>query len=224
MANDERWVGIASAASTIQLEMWRDLLEQEGIPSQVPGLRHSQALGGILSANVLNVEIRVRVADAERARDLLESLDLGEPIDEEYRDGDSEPPPRLESDGGKGPYRADARPPAARSGTKSALTSVAVGLCLSFGAAHFYAGEVYSGVALALAQLGALALLVTGQTAGAIALVLVIAIDIGSGRNALNRANAGDRLTARGQLARTVPLVLAVALAAALMWRTGPPR
>jgi len=72
---DDRWVVLTSDLNAVRLEMWRELLEAEGIPAQLPGLRHGQAFGGALGGTGIGVEVRVRASDAERARELLESLE-----------------------------------------------------------------------------------------------------------------------------------------------------
>lgn len=223
MSDDERWVSVASATTPMQLEMWRDLLEQEGIPAQIPGSQHWQ-MAGMWGANAFNVDLRVRIGDAERARDIIESLELGEPVEQEQGERDSEPPPGASAGVEKGPYRGDARLSNRQIQHKSPLVSAAVGLVITFGAAHFYAGEMLSGLVLAIAELFAFVLVVNGQLAGLIALVAVIAIDIGSGRNALNRANAGKRYPPLGQLARILPLVIGAGLFAALFLHGGQPR
>ncbi len=215
MSDEQRWVSVASITDPVQLEMWQHLLEQEGIPAQTAGLRHAQAIGGPLTASMLGVELRVRAVDAERARDLLESLDLGVPVDRDEDQEDDDEPPRLGSDAGTGPYRRDPRAGGRRTQPKSTLVSTGVGLFLSFGAGHFYAGEVASGALLALAEVFAFALLMTGQTTeGAVFIASVIGLDVVGARGAVARANAGKRYSPMTQGLRTAGLLL-LALAVA---------
>lgn len=215
MGDDEKWVSVASVTDPVQVDMWRDLLEQEGIAVQTAGLRHAQAIGGPFTAAIMGVQLRVRSSDAERARDLLESLDLGEPLDREHDPDDSEPPPRLASGDGKGPYRSDPRAMARSAQPKRMLVSTGIGVFMTFGAAHFYTGEIASGIVLAMTEVFALGMVVTGQTVkGAAMLALGILIDIVFARGAVLRANADKRYSLIGQLARVVPLVLVALLIA----------
>ena len=107
---------------------------------------------------------------------------------------------------------------------KSPLVSTAVGLLMQFGTAHFYAGELLSGLVLAAAELLAFLLLVGGQVAGAILLLLVIGIDNCTGVRAVRRANEGKRFPPLTQLGHILPLVLGAALFAALFLHTGGSR
>jgi hypothetical protein len=209
MADDEKWVSVTSVTDPVQVDMWRDLLEQEGIAVQTAGLRHAQAIGGPLTAAIMGVQLRVRASDADRARDLLESLDLGEPIDRDHDPGDSEPPPRLAGTDSAGPYRADARGAGRLVAPKRALVAAGVGLFLSFGSAHFYAGEVASGALLALSEVFSFGLLGSGQSVrGALMLLFVIGIDVWFGTRAVKRANMGTRRTPVGQALGTAMLLL----------------
>ena len=188
-----------------------------------PGIRHWQ-IWGLWGANALNVDLRVRFGDVERARELIESLELGKAVDGEHDDEEAEPPPRQAAGDGEGPYRNDARPPVRLIQPKSQFIGAVLGFWLTFGMAHHYAGEFLSGLVLAIAQLFAMVLLIAGQLTGFILLALVIGIDIGTGVRAITRANAGKRLPPLVQLGRTVPLVLAAALFAALFLHTGGSR
>ena len=223
MGDDEKWVSVVSVTDPVQVDMWRDLLEQEGIAVQTAGLRHAQAIGGPFTAAIMGVQLRVRASDAERARDLLESLDLGEPIDRDHDPDDSEPPPRLASGEGKGPYRSDPRDAVRSAQPKRVLVSTGVGVFMTFGAAHFYTGEIASGIVLAMSEVFALGMIVTGQTIkGAVMLGLGILIDIVFARGAVLRANADKRYSLIGQLARIVPLVLVALLIAHGLSRAFP--
>ena len=62
------------------LEAWRELLDEEGIPAQLPGLRDGQTLGGMFGSTGVGVEVRVRAADVARACELLASLTTGRAI------------------------------------------------------------------------------------------------------------------------------------------------
>ena len=95
------------------------------------------------------------------------------------------------------------------------LVSTGIGVFMTFGAAHFYTGEIASGIVLAMTEVFALGMVVTGQTVkGAAMLALGILIDIVFARGAVLRANADKRYSLIGQLARVVPLVLVALLIA----------
>jgi len=222
-AEDDRWVVLTSDLNAVHLEIWRELLTAEGIPAQIPGLRHGQMFAGQLGGAGVGVEVRVRASDAQRARELLESLDLGELVDRDHDPDDSEPPPRLASGEGKGPYRSDPRDAVRSAQPKRALLSTGVGVFMTFGAAHFYTGEIASGIVLALTEVFAFGMIFTGQTVkGAVMLALGILIDIVFASGAVLRANADKRYSLIGQLARTVPLVLAALLIAHGLSRAFP--
>lgn len=107
--------------------MLMDLLEQEGIAATVPGKDHSGLLAG-----ALHVPLKVAADDAERAREILASLDDYDAIvddeDGPYRN-------RVTSSGRGGP---DEELP-----ERKPVVVIAAGLCLpmvmgAFGASHFY--------------------------------------------------------------------------------------
>ena len=220
---DDRWVVLTSDLNAVHLEIWRELLTAEGIPAQIPGLRHGQMFAGQLGGAGVGVEVRVRASDAERARQLLESLDVGEPIDRDHDPDDSEPPPRLASGEGNGPYRSDPRDAVRSVQPKRTLISTGIGVFMTFGAAHFYTGEIASGIVLALTEVFAFGMIFTGQTVnGAVMLALGIFIDILLARGAVLRANADKRYSLIGQLVRIVPLVLVALLIAYGLSRAFP--
>jgi len=220
---DDRWVVLTSDLNAVHLEIWRELLTAEGIPAQIPGLRHGQMFAGQLGGAGVGVEVRVRASDAERARQLLESLDVGEPIDRDHDPDDSEPPPRLASGEGNGPYRSDPRDAVRSVQPKRTLISTGIGVFMTFGAAHFYTGEIASGIVLALTEVFAFGMIFTGQTVnGAVMLALGILIDILLARGAVLRANADKRYSLIGQLVRIVPLVLVALLIAYGLSRAFP--
>jgi hypothetical protein len=125
-------VPLTRCGNNIEASSLRSLLESNGIFCYVQGEQHRSMLG-MLGAYI-ELQLMVRRADLEQARELVESFHEALPSDDEP-----------EADPEELPAAQPGRP-------KSMGVAVLVALGLTFGCAHFYLGRVAWGVILAVTE------------------------------------------------------------------------
>jgi hypothetical protein len=202
--DDDRFVTLRIARDPVEAEMLRDVLEQEGIPATTQGAMHAQLLGA--AGGVLSVPLQVPASMLEEARQIIDALDNFDALLPDGDDGIAVPADEMDrrqerleqlEDGqttGVGPYRAG--PSELESSERGdtpdrrrKLVAGAVALILTFGSGHFYARDHRTGLVLALSELLALIVLLSGDPHGFYALLLLVSGDFLGGMAACDRAN-----------------------------------
>jgi hypothetical protein len=158
-------VCIGSCMGPADAAVVRAMLAGHGIASVVTGEQHANVLGG-LGGELISLEIWVAAKDGEQASALLAELrgQGGEEGGEGDEGGEEEP----EEDDGEGD---DDDAPVEVRVERRRRTGVALllGACITFGAAHMYAGAWMRGIALGLIDIVAIRFLASELTAAAAA-------------------------------------------------------
>ena len=138
--------------------MLREYLEAEGVVVLMPGQEHAALLGS--AGGMLNVPLKVRRSDLERAQELLVAWDQGEAVAVSEMDADElidwadAQGPADEVSGG-GPYRGG--PSIPESTSRRRMKAAFASLFITFGMGHIAVGKPRWGLAFLCAELLGLA-------------------------------------------------------------------
>ena len=155
-------VCIGSCVGPADAAVVRAMLAGHGIASVVTGEQHANVLGG-LGGGLISLEIWVAATDAEQASELLKEFrgqtgdDLIGP--EEGGEADDDDDDEDEDDDAPVEVRVERR--------KRTGVALLLGACITFGAAHMYAGAWMRGIALAALDIVAIRFLASEFTAAA---------------------------------------------------------
>lgn len=146
-----RFITIRHVADPVEAEMLADLLQQEGIPTTIPGNNHSAMLGGGLAAAAFRVPLQVPEEEAERARAILGALEEYDEVDPALDARARTAPDVDDMTSGDGPFRStelEAPPPDRKRGVAVGAAIVLPMMLAAFGAGHFYARSYGRGFVL----------------------------------------------------------------------------
>lgn len=215
-AENDDFTTIAELHDPVRAEIIKDLLGQEGIPVQLPGLEHRSLMGG---AAFLTLSLKVPRSRVEEAVELIEALeDPDAEIDvEDEAELGLRPSPDMSNTGSDGPYRGHVGGHAEVERPRLKRVASFAGLVLTFGAAHFYAQHPRTGLVLLLSELGLLTVTFTTAPAAGLFLVPLILIDIVGACHRIDVAN-GER-PSPALWARALPSLMPMLVIALLVPR-----